>query len=92
MRCGFGHSGNNRDGSGSAADDDDFLAGIIEIFGPMLGMDELTAKLFSAGKRWSVAGIVTIVAGATVEEVARILRGFAAFCAFNLKDPLRTLG
>ena len=72
VRGGRGHGGHEGDGGGSAADDDDALAGVVEIFGPVLRVDELSAELVAAGEVGLVSGVVTVVAGASVEEVAGV--------------------
>ena len=56
MGRGFGHGGNERHGGGTAADDDDALAGVVQSFGPGLRMNDATLKTGDAGKLRSEAG------------------------------------
>ena len=54
----------------SAADHDDALAGVVEIFGPLLWMHYRPAEACDAGPLWCVTTLVIVVAGAEVEKVA----------------------
>src|SRR5579864_4169668 len=67
-----------------------FLPGIVEIFRPMLRMDEASAETFGAGKGWLVTCVVAVVARASVEKVARVADGFTAV-ASCFDDPARVL-
>ena len=54
----------------AATDDRYALAGIIEIFRPVLRMDESSAKDIGAGKFRRVAFGIIVIAGAAEKEVA----------------------
>src|SRR5262249_14188915 len=74
------------------ADHDHALAGIVEVLGPFLRMDDLAAEIRSSGKLRRVALLVAVIARAHEEEVAgkthRLGRALARD-AFGLDRPAR---
>src|SRR4051812_11987094 len=92
MRSAVRHCGNQRDGSGSAADDDDLLASVIEILGPMLRMNDLAAEMADARETRLVARIIAVVTSASVKEVAGVADGLAGLVTFDFHRPARVVG
>jgi len=84
VRRSASHGGNQRDRGGSAADDHNFLAGVVQIFRPMLRMNDLATETIGAGKAGLVPGIIAVVAGASIEEVAGALDGLAVGANLDL--------
>src|SRR5215469_15771537 len=87
MCGGASHRRNDGDCGGSAADDDDALAGVVEVFGPVLRMDEAAAVVRQARVVGLIAGVVSEVAGASVKKVAREVRRVRAFAGLNVEMP-----
>jgi len=55
-------------------------------------MNDLAAETIGAGKARLVPGIVVVVAGASIEEVAGALDGLAVGAGLDLELPARVLG
>ena len=68
MRRRRGERGHERHRGRAAADDDDALAGDVEVFGPELRVDERPAEVGLAGELGAMAFVVAVVAAADVEE------------------------
>ena len=64
--------GNQRDRGGAAADHHDLLAGVVEVFGPVLGMHDGAAELLDAGEVGGVALVVVVVAAAEEHEAGAV--------------------
>src|SRR4029077_12971025 len=83
---------NQRDRSRSAADHDDLLSSVVEIFRPMLRMDHASAEAFGAGKGGLVTCVVAVVASASVEKVAGVADGLAGLITLRFDNPARVFG
>ena len=66
----LGHGGHERHRRGAAADDDDPLAGVVEVVGPELWLHDRAPVGVDAGENRLVAVVVVVVARAGVQEVA----------------------
>ena len=69
-----GHQGHR---GGAAADDHDPLADVVEVLGPVLGVNEGAGEVAHAGEVGQVAVVVAVVAGAREEEARGELDGAA---------------
>ena len=64
-----GHGRNEGHRRGARPDDRNPLAGVVEIFGPFLGVDDLAAERVGAGELGGEASAVRVVPGAHEHEV-----------------------
>ena len=86
------HRGHQGNGGRSRTDDDHALAGVIEVLGPMLGVNEGSGKRFASGKIGLVAAVIAVVAGAQMQET-RAQRRFGARCGMPDRDlPILRVG
>ena len=92
MGGGLGHRRDEGDGRGAAADDDDLLAGVVEIGGPLLRVDDAAAKAIGTGELRHVALLVVVVAGTHEEEGAGARGALARLALLHLYCPTRLLG
>ena len=69
----------------TAADHDDLLARVVEVLGPVLGVDDGALEVLRAGELRRVALVVVVVAAASEQEVAGDLHLFAV--ALDAKRP-----
>ena len=84
------HRRDERDRSRAAADHHHSLARVVEVLGPVLGVDDLPAEALGALEFRGERLVVAIVARAHEEEVARELHGLAV--VLGLHRPARLLG
>jgi len=70
MRGIAGDFGNQRHRSRTAADDDDLLARVVEVFGPELRVDDLPLEIGEPRKIGGIALGVAVIAAAHIEEIA----------------------
>jgi hypothetical protein len=64
------HRGHQRDRGGARADDDDLLAGVVEVLGPELRVHDLALKPLGTGELRCVPGLVVVVARAAPQQAA----------------------
>src|SRR5215469_14852770 len=83
------HGGDDGDSGGSATRDDNVFAGVIEVVRPVLRMNEAAAVIRQAGVVGLVSGVVTIVAGASVEKIAGEVDGRGVFSGLDVEMPER---
>ncbi len=76
-------AGHERHRGGAAADHDDPLAGVVEVLGPGLGVDERALEASMPGEVGQVAVVVAVVAAAREEEAARELDRLAGVGALG---------
>ena len=67
-----GHRRDQGDRGGATADDDDLLAGVVQVLRPVLWVDALTLELVHAREGRQVARVVVVVAGAADQEAAGV--------------------
>lgn len=70
FRGGLGEVGEEGDGRGAAADDDDALVRVIEVLGPELRVDYAAFEGLEAGDRGGAWGLVVVVAGSENDELS----------------------
>ena len=80
------HQGHRR---GAAADHDHALAGIVDVVGPFLRMDDAALEALLAGKLRQVACLVVVVAAAHPQEAAGEAPRDTIGAAFDLDGPAR---
>ena len=91
VRRALGHRGDERDGRRATADDDDALACVVEILGPLLRVHDRSAEARDAGPLRRVAALVVVVAGAEIEEVAGELDHRFVWPGLGLHGPARVV-
>ena len=74
---GAGHRGHQGDRGRAAADDDDLLAGVVEVLGPVLRVHDLAAESVAALELRGVALVVAVVAACAEDPVRAELHQLA---------------
>ena len=72
MRGRLGHRRHQSHRGRAGADDDDLLAGIIDIFLPELGMDDGAGEILHAREVGHIAMLIAIIARAHHQEIAGV--------------------
>ena len=83
----LGHRRDQGDRGRAAADHDDALARVVEVGGPVLGVDDLAGEALDALELGRVALVVAVVAGAAEQEVAGKQLAAAVIGALDLDRP-----
>lgn len=81
------HRGDQGDGGGAGPDDDDLLAPVVEILGPVLRMDDLPREVVAACELRSEALVVVVVAGAREHPAGLDLGGLARVVVLDGQGP-----
>jgi hypothetical protein len=85
------HRRSQRHRGGPTADDDDALARVVDVVGPLLGVDDAAAEPVEPFEVRRVALRVVVVAGAGEEEVARHVDRLVVGPALHVHRPARVL-
>ena len=83
----LGHRRDERDGGGAAADDDHPLAGVVEVFRPVLRMHDLAPEPLPALEVRRVPLVVAVVAAAAEDPVRAQLRPPTGVGLFDVDGP-----
>src|SRR5689334_24682826 len=86
------HGRGQSDGGCATADYDHALAGVVQIFRPELGMQDLPTKLLNTGPLWQIALGIVIVAAAHKKEVTAKHMACTSSLVFHRQRPARLLG
>src|SRR5262245_47569518 len=73
MAGGFRHGRKQCGCGGSASDDDDFLARVVQLFRPVLRVDSDAFEVFLARERWEKTIIVVVVARTAHKILAAVV-------------------
>src|ERR1700688_2362262 len=86
-----GHRRDQRHRGGAAADHHYALARIVEVLGPMLGVNDLALKALGSLELWCVALVVAVVAACAEQPAARDVDRLTGVRAYRLHRPARLL-
>src|SRR6185369_14708692 len=89
VRRALSHRRDERDRSSAAADNDNALARVVEIFRPLLRVYDRSAEARDAGPVRCVTARVVVVAGAEIDEVTSDLDRCVVCSGFNVDSPAR---
>lgn len=87
-----GHRRHERHSGCSAADHDDAFAAVIQVFRPMLRVNDLALEIVATRKNRRVPFVISIITGAGIKKIARVSFGLVVRTNQHIDRPSRVIG